>query len=86
MMEKGRHWAQRLLTCPYGHRYTPENTYRRGPWSARVCRTCTRVQYQQWRLTGSKVGWQTLLIDASPQLLVDLPAPKRHLQVVIQRI
>lgn len=38
---KGRHWEKNRTHCPYGHEYTPENTYV-NPRGWRVCITCRR--------------------------------------------
>lgn len=48
VVERGRHWYANKTHCPYGHEYTPDNTYTR-PSGGRECRQCrkerpTRVQ------------------------------------------
>lgn len=39
MIQKRRHYKQRVTHCPQGHEYTPENT-RVGPDGGRYCRKC----------------------------------------------
>ena len=52
MAAKGRHWEQRIMRCPHGHRYTEDNTYigwQRGT-PHRHCRRCHNWRtLQHWR-------------------------------------
>jgi len=43
-----RYWAQ-FDTCPYGHEYTPENTYIT-PKGHRQCRECKKLRMRKARL------------------------------------
>lgn len=49
----GTHLNARKTHCPYGHEYTPENTYRdRGK---RLCRTCKLARMAERRARGAAV-------------------------------
>jgi hypothetical protein len=45
--------VNRLKThCPYGHEYTPENTYVRPGTKSRECITCRHIRRREGRETG----------------------------------
>lgn len=41
VVARGRHYYANRTHCPYGHEYTPDNTYLR-PSGGRECRTCRK--------------------------------------------
>lgn len=49
-IEAARAAARAITTCPFGHPYSPENTYI-DPKGARSCRTCHRLDKKSPRLS-----------------------------------
>lgn len=52
MVEKGRHWSQKKLSCPKGHGYTSENT-RFTKTGARYCLECKFERYYESKERGN---------------------------------